>query len=322
MLRGFPTLTLKLFNERRTVNPLNIADGHFLAAIHRLAILYPGDQIMGSSSPIKRFPRLATAANAAAYAQLLWTDPDLTISFRKESFATEFIFTVKIAPQFRESYALAYRMIFEHFDWETAVREAYDKGKYGGKQIPAYISLGLHQVFMDALKKWRRYVRGLAHENELVSGTQLDDLLLGDLSKSFKRKTGPQPNPHVALWAAERFESLRPRISKLRSTFRNLPDLAKDRNLREAVEALAPWDVVRRALTMIFAEQDRITPRHLLTPTPSNHKLTSAIVQVELEDKGCDFHNITLRTYLRLGRKLLDFLGSDRNASRKTDPRG
>jgi len=257
---------------------------------------------------IKRFPRLTTASNAMAYAQLLWADPTVRILFSKKSSATQFIFTIPVPPQFRKSYALQYRMIFEHFEWEKAAHQAYEEGMYGGKDIATYISLGLHKVFIDAIGKWRQVVRALAHESDITSAKALDQLLVGEFKHGPKLKTGPQPNAHAALWAANRVKVLLPRVSKLRRTFRDRNDRAKDKDLAGATEKLAPWDVVRQALTAILAEQGRIKPLDLLTPELSNHKITFAIVQVQLEAKGCDFQKISFPTYLRLGRKLLERL--------------
>jgi hypothetical protein len=272
---------------------------------------------------IKRFPRLTTALNATAYARLLWADPSVRILFSKKSSATQFIFTVPVPPQFRESYALQYRMIFENFEWQKAVREAYDEGTYGGKDIETYISLGLHKVFIDAIGKWRQFVRTLAHENDLITADTLDDSLLGEFRQGPKRKTGPQPDAHVALWAANRVKVLLPRVSKLRRTFKDRNDRAKDKDLAVAIEKLASWDVVRRALTTILAEQGRIEPRQLLTPDLSNEKITHAIVQAKLEKKGYDFQKISFRAYLRLGRKLLEQMadGSTAASLRTVQPR-
>jgi hypothetical protein len=259
----------------------------------------------------KKFPRLTTAANAIACEKLVWTEPEVRILFCKKCSATQFILTIPVPPEFRKSQALPYQMIFEHFDWEKAVREAYDEGMYGGKDIPTYVSDGLHKVFIDAIGKWRRYVRALAHDSDLAPPEALDRLLVGEFKDGPKRKTGPQPNAHAAWRAARRFKSLLPKVSALRRSFKGRTDLAKKRDLAAAIEEVAPWDTVCSALTAILAEQKSIQPLQFLTPELSNHKITSAIVQVELEQKGFDFRRNSFRTYHRLGRKLLELLADD-----------
>ena len=267
---------------------------------------------------ITRFPRLATAQNASAYARLLCADPIVSIRFDKKSSATQFIFTIPVPPEFRKSYDVPYQMIFEYFDWEKATREAYGSSTYGGKPLAAYISLGLHKALMDALKKWLVGVRGLARDNECITKQELDEQILGNFSQDSQKRKGPQPNPDLTLWVTNRFSFLLPKISALRRSFMKRDDPARHQDFTVVLEKLATRETIRYALLEIFQDPKGTKAGLLLVAKLSNQEIISAIVRSELKQKGCNLQKISFRTYLRLGRKLSKLLahGPDQKSSK------
>jgi hypothetical protein len=256
------------------------------------------------SRKVKRFPRLTMGKQAAAFAHLLWTPPEIQGRIRRKSPAMRFIFTVPIRSEFRASYGTAYRILFGHFDWEKAFEKAYRESSYGNKQMSAYISLGLRALFIQALKIWLAEPGQWGPEYE-----EFTSVALAEFGAGSRSKTGPPTNANFAVWAVQRLDRLGPQLADLRRDFKKQAHVASKKELVTAIETVAPWSTVKKALESILAEQKSIEPRQLfLSSRMSNQKVASAIVQVELLQKGCDFRSVSFRTYLRFGKDILQML--------------
>jgi hypothetical protein len=260
---------------------------------------------------IHRFPRLTTGLEAAGLVKLLWTEPQIQVRFRRNRPVTQFVFTVPVSREFRNAYNTSYQIIFVRSDWENTVKQAYRDGKYGGKPVAEYVALGLRKVFMDALEIWLRTPMRWGPEYERFVSRASDEFGIAS-----RRKSGPQPEPLYAMFAAKRFDDLLPRVTKLRQDSKNRARIAHEKELIKAIRKVVSWPTASRALERILGEQSSISARQFFLSPITGHQIVSAIVWVELAQRGCDLSSLSLRKYLHVGREILKMLSGLPDARR------
>ena len=255
----------------------------------------------------QRFPRLIGGKEAAALEKLLWVAPNFEVRLTKtkQKAATKLIFTIPISAEFSKSYPKLYWAIAGRRanDWENAIADGYWKTIYNKKVLPKFISSVLHRAFKKGVRIWLYETWGLQDDfyKEHVGQE------LSDFDKHAITKTGPQPDPRVALWTAKRFNRLLPAAQELRNRLKSKAPSLKDDELQREIKKVLPYGTFLDALQSILAEQEHVGPREFFnTPRVTPRQVVRAMLKRELEKRGYSMKKISLQKFLKLGNILLE----------------
>ncbi len=251
------------------------------------------DQI--SQQPIRRFPRLATGRETAAFKKVLWSKTNLKLKVKKKPPSVEFCFDLPLPQDIARLYPSVKTLFFGPGAdaFEKDLSRAY-WGVSSGKKVSNFIPNLLHLVYRNAINRW------LERAWKAVPGRTKKEI--SDYEDQATKKRGKQPDAIAALWAVHRFESLQKQLKSLRNSYA-LKKFDRPSMWRRA-ESIVTRDVLSKTLKTLVGNEniDAIFVDRRVT----EERIALVMLRIEFDQKYPEESNrgITLKKYLSLGEEL------------------
>ena len=251
-----------------------------------------------SKASVRRFPRLLTGSEAAAFEKLLWKRPDFYVRVTAKPPATEFRFRIVLP---RET-CFRYPMVKSLFyglgvkDFESELTLAYWTTS-SGKKVSQFIPNLLHLVFRNAVNRW------LESSWKFGSGERAKEE-----SNTFrldaKTKRGQQPDPVLALWATLRLDALEKKVEAAKKAYAK--HAVRGSKIWNHAEKIASRDVLRNALQRLVGDNRNIEAL-FVDKRLTSKRVALAVFELEFIKRysgDSKLRKISSETHRKLGKDL------------------
>jgi hypothetical protein len=256
------------------------------------------------SRNIRRYTRRPKGEFAAVQKALLWSDP--TFDVKVTDRGIQFRFVVSLSDEAIKLGADTISTLFasDSRSWRDALVRAYNELPYGRKGVQRTIAPILSALTDEAFRIW------LAKTWDRSENEERKNKELGNLAKKLHNRTGPRPDPVLAVRASLESERILPAVRALRKRLRKeAPDdvgLAAQITLEFPLEDF--HDALRRATKNPKAALGDFVARG---GDLDVRKIAEFLVAKRMNVPASFWVNSSVSTHIKFGFKIREIL-SDR----------
>jgi len=263
-----------------------------------------------SKRAIRRFPRLLEGTEAAALEKLLWNKPEFQARVQPDKYTIDFVFSLRYSQPLQRYRSLRHIIFGPAFkSWEGSFRSAYSHLRYGDKALDQSMANNLHRLFNQGVRLWLQAAWSLKGIRKTSNEKPSRRTELATFDKEAPIKSN-QPDPRIAIWTANKQRQWLTAVRGIRQRLKSRAQCMQPAELRREIERMVPYKKFSAGLEKIAPEKHP-TPQAFFTATWLSAKsMVDAMLAAELERKGFDPKRISVKTYLKEGKKLLTALSA------------
>ena len=222
--------------------------------------------------------------------------------------AIDFIFRFRFPPRGKRYHSLRYILFGpDSKSWQRSFRLAYSRVNYGDKNLERSISNQLRKLLVEGGRLWLRETWSLKGipKNTIKTLSRRTEMNAFEQEARIKRN---QPDPRIAMWVFRRRLQLLTAVPALRERLKDRASLMEPVELRFEIMKVLPFKLFLVGLRKIAPEPNPTAQTFFTANWVSTKPMVESMLTAELEAKGYDLKRISLKTYLKEGKKLVTAL--------------